>query len=159
MDSKPHQPITVLIAEDFAAFRKSLKLLVQADTEIRVVGEAKDGLEAVLLAKALKPKVIVMDIAMPSMNGLQATEKIMTSSLGIRILILSAHPDPEYIEMAMRFGASGYLLKQSSTEFLAQAIHEVHAGRTYLSRSFSKELRHESQVVFDRIELSRKKAA
>jgi DNA-binding NarL/FixJ family response regulator len=142
--------ITILLAEDNATFRKSLKSLVQLDGGMQVVGEAKDGLEAVQLAKALKPNVIVMDIAMPLMNGLQATEKIMAVFPGIRILMLSAHPEAEYIQMAMSFGASGYLMKQSSTEFLAHAVRKVLSGRTYFSAGIPKKLRSECQEVFEK---------
>jgi DNA-binding NarL/FixJ family response regulator len=159
IDSSPLKQMTVLLAEDNATFRKSLKLLIALDGKIQVVGEAKDGLEAVQLARILKPEVIVMDIAMPLLNGLQATQTILKAYPGIRVLMLSAHPDPEYIQQAMHFGASGYLIKQSSTEFLARAIREVLNGRTYFSASISRKLRDESQIVFEKHEAAKKKAA
>jgi DNA-binding NarL/FixJ family response regulator len=159
MDSGLKKQIRVLLVEDNAKFRKSLKLLIEADGDIQVVDEAKDGLEAVHLAKSLKPDVIVMDIALPLLNGLQATEKIMAASLGIRVLMLSAHPDPEYIHQAISFGASGYLFKQSSTQFLSEAIREVQRGNSYFSASISKDLRIEYQVQFLKGEALKKKAA
>ena len=141
--------ITVLLAEDHAAYRKSLKLLVESDGDIDVVGEAKNGLEAVRLNKSLQPDVIVMDIAMPLLNGLQATRQIMETSPATKVLILSSHSDSEYIEQAMVFGASGYLLKQSAAAVLAQAIREVLVGKAYFSVAISKKLRDRCQKVFD----------
>ena len=140
--------ITVLLAEDHAAYRKSLKLLVESDGDIDVVGEAKNGCEAVRLNKSLQPDVIVMDIAMPLLNGLQATRQIMETSPATKVLILSSHSDSEYIEQAMVFGASGYLLKQSSAEVLAQAIREVLMGNAYFSAAISKQLRDRCQKLF-----------
>jgi DNA-binding NarL/FixJ family response regulator len=141
--------ITVLLAEDHAAYRKSLKLLVESDGDINVVGEAKNGCEAISLNKSLHPEVIVMDIAMPLLNGLQATRQIMETSPATKVLILSSHSDPEYIEQAMAFGASGYLLKQSSADILAQAIREVLMGNVYFSLAISKQLRDRCQKIFD----------
>jgi len=141
--------ITVLLAEDHAAYRKSLKLLVESGGDIEVIGEAKNGCEAVRLNKSLHPEVIVMDIAMPLLNGLQATRQIMETSPATKVLILSSHSDPEYIEQAMVFGASGYLLKQSSAEVLAQAIREVLMGKAYFSAAISKQLRDRCQKLFD----------
>jgi DNA-binding NarL/FixJ family response regulator len=142
-----HQ-ITVLIAEDHQAFRKSLKLLVETDGDIEVVGEAKNGCEAIRMNKSLHPDVVLMDIAMPLLNGLQATRQIMHSLPLSKVLILSSHPDPEYIEQAMVFGASGYLLKQSSAEVLALAIREVQGGKAYFSAAISKQLRDRCQKIF-----------
>ena len=140
--------ITVLLAEDHAAYRKSLKLLVESGGDIEVIGEAKNGCEAVRLNKSLHPEVIVMDIAMPLLNGLQATRQIIETSPATKVLILSSHSDPEYIEQAMVFGASGYLLKQSSAEVLAPAIREVSAGHVYFSAAISKQLRDRCQKLF-----------
>jgi len=145
----PLDQITVLLAEDHAAFRKSLKLLLESDGEIDVVGEAKNGCEAVRLNKSLHPDVIVMDVAMPLLNGLQATRQILATSPATKVLILSAHSDPEYIEQAMVFGASGYLLKQSSADVLARAIREVLRGNAYFSAAISKQFRDRCQKIFD----------
>jgi DNA-binding NarL/FixJ family response regulator len=141
-------PITVLLAEDHAGYRKSLKLVVESDGEIEVVGEAKNGCEAVRMNQSLHPDVIVMDIAMPLLNGLQATRQIMEISPATKVLILSAHPDPEYIEQAMEFGAAGYLLKQSCADVLAPAIRAVLNGKTYFSAAISKQLRERCQKLF-----------
>jgi DNA-binding NarL/FixJ family response regulator len=141
--------IKVLLAEDHAAYRKSLKLLVESGGDIEVVGEAKNGREAVRLNKSLHPDVIVMDIAMPLLNGLQATRQIMETSPATKVLILSSHSDPEYIEQAMLLGASGYLLKHSSADVLAKAIREVLMGKAYFSAAISKKLRNRCQKIFD----------
>jgi len=144
----PLDQITVLLAEDHAAYRKSLKLLVESDGDIDVVGEAKNGCEAVRLNKSLHPDVILMDIAMPLLNGLQATRQILETSPATKVLILSSHSDPEYVEQAMVFGASGYLLKQSSADVLTQAIREVLIGNAYFSAAISKQLRDRCQKIF-----------
>jgi len=142
--------ITVLLAEDHQGYRKSLKLLVETDGDIEVVGEAKNGCEAIRMNKSLHPDVVLMDIAMPLLNGLQATRQIMDSLPASKVLILSSHPDPEYIEQAMVFGASGYLLKQSSSEVLAQAIREVQGGKSYFSAAISKQLRDRCHKIFSK---------
>jgi DNA-binding NarL/FixJ family response regulator len=154
----PAKQIRVLLAEDNPHFRHALKILVEAEGDIQVVGQAKNGMLAVQQAKNHKPDVVVMDIAMPMLNGIQATERILKACPEIRVLMLSAHPDLEYIQQAMGFGASGYLLKQSSTEFLAKAIREVMRGHCYFSLTIPRQLREESQIVFEKNE-SKKKAA
>jgi len=151
--------ITLLLAEDHAAFRKSLKLLVESDGDIKVVGEAKNGREAVQLTMSLHPEVVVMDLAMPLLNGLQATRQIMAISPGTRVLILSAHPDPEYIKQAVICGASGYLIKQSSTQVLAQAVREVVKGNSFFCAPIAKPLRDQCQKLFGKGELVKKRAA
>jgi DNA-binding NarL/FixJ family response regulator len=142
--------IKVLLAEDHAEYRKSLKVLVESDGDIEVIGEAKNGCEAVRLNKCLHPDVIVMDVAMPLLNGLQATRQILATSPAAKVLILSSHSDPEYIEQAMILGASGYLLKQSSADVLAHAIREVLMGNAYFSTAIAKQLRDRCQDLFDR---------
>jgi len=155
----PFKQITVLLAEDFANLRKTLKLLVESEGDIKVVGEAKTGLEAVQMTRDLRPKVIVMDISMPLLNGLHATRQIMEILPMTRVLILSVHSDPEYIEQAVIVGVSGYLMKESSTQFLAQAVREAYKGRTYFSASIPKSIRDHCEKVFGKGELLKKKAA
>ena len=154
-DLIPVKQITVLLAEDHAKFRKSLKLLIELSGDIEVIGEAKNGSEAVKLSDKLRPDIIVMDIAMPLLNGLQATRHIMKMNPSARVLILSSHADPEYLQQAMAFGASGYMVKQSSAPVLVDAIREVLKGKAYFSASISKRLRDESQKVFDKAQLLR----
>jgi DNA-binding NarL/FixJ family response regulator len=100
-----------------------------------------------------------MDIAMPLLNGLQATRQIMDTFPSIRVLILSANSESEYFIQAVTSGASGYLIKQSSTQFLPQAIREVLKGNTYFSASIAKALREQCQKIFDKTELVKKKSA
>jgi len=141
--------IGVLLAEDNAKFRNSLRLLLASEEDIKIVGEAKNGLEAVRLAKRLRPDVVVTDLAMPLLNGLQATRQIIEASPTIRVLILSAHPDPEYIKEALLCGASGYLIKQSSILVLPQAVREVYKGNSFFCAPIAKRLRDHCRKVFD----------
>ena len=133
--------IAVLLAEDHAIVRQGLRLLVEADGDIEIVGEAKTGREALLMARELHPEIVVMDIAMPLLNGLEATRQILEASPTTRVLILSAHPDPEYIKQAVICGASGYLIKQSSTHVLAQAVRQVIEGNAFFFAPSARHLR------------------
>ncbi len=142
--------ITVLLAEDHLVVREGLRLLLRAEPDIAVIGEADTGRQAVALARKLRPAVVVMDIAMPLLNGMEATRQIRQSVPGTRVIILSAHSDDAYIESATAFGAAGYLVKQSSAHFLAEAIREVHKGNTFFSPAVAKKLRHLNQQAPDR---------
>lgn len=132
------KPITVVLAEDHQIVREGLRSLLQHAPDIQVVGEAESGRQAVALVRKLKPAVVVMDIAMPLLNGLEAARQIQADSAGTRILILSAHGDDAYVEQALELGASGFLLKQSSSQDLALAIRAVERGGTYFSPTVSR---------------------
>jgi DNA-binding NarL/FixJ family response regulator len=134
-------PITVLLAEDHVVVREGLHILIEADGDIKVVGEAVTGREAVSMTKQFRPDVVVMDIAMPLLNGIQATQQILSASPKMKILILSAHADPEYVDQLMALGVVGYLTKQTSSEMVARAVREVHSGGTFFSPSVAKHLR------------------
>jgi len=134
------KPITVLLAEDHAVVREGLRALLAAESDIVVVGEAQNGRQAVERSKALLPDVVVMDIAMPLLNGLEATRQVLKALPATKILVLSAHGDDEYVEQVIALGAVGYLVKQSSALVLAKAIREVHRGKTYFSPSILKRL-------------------
>jgi DNA-binding NarL/FixJ family response regulator len=151
-------PIAVMLAENHRAFRNSVKLEIERDGDIVVIGEAKDGCEAVRLAMTLKPDVIIMDIGMPFLNGLQATRQILEAAPATRVIILSAYPDAEYINEALKCGASGYLIKQSMPEFLAQAVRKVNSGRTYFSESIPKVLRNHCLKVFSKSQSLKRRA-
>jgi DNA-binding NarL/FixJ family response regulator len=129
--------ITVLLAEDHMIVREGLRALLEAEDDIAVVGEAETGRQAVQLAKRLRPAVIVMDIAMPLLNGLEATRQILKAVPAARVLILSAHGDDEYIRQAVMLGAAGYLIKQTSADLLSKAIREVAKGNTFFSPSIA----------------------
>jgi DNA-binding NarL/FixJ family response regulator len=133
--------ITVVLAEDHVVVREGLHVLIEADGDIRVVGEAVTGREAVLMTKQLRPDVVVMDIAMPLLNGIQATQQILSAAPKTKILVLSAHADPEYVDQLMALGVVGYLTKQTSAEIVARAVRKVHAGETFFSPSVAKHLR------------------
>jgi DNA-binding NarL/FixJ family response regulator len=151
--------ISVLLAEDHTIVRQGLRLLVEADGDIGIVGEAKTGREAVQMTRDLHPEVVVMDIAMPLLNGLEATRQILKAFPGTKILILSAHSDPEYIEQVVKAGASGYLVKQSSGDVLAKAIRELHNGKTFFAPSIAKRLKNEFQKTTDGTGLQKKSGA
>jgi DNA-binding NarL/FixJ family response regulator len=142
--------ITVLLAEDHMIVREGLKKLLETESDIEVVGEASTGRQAVEMAGKLRPSVVVMDIAMPLLNGLEATKQIRHAVPAAKVLVLSAHGDDAYVERVTSFGATGYLIKQTSARFLAQAIREVEKGNTFFSPSIAKRLRLQRQEVPDR---------
>lgn len=120
--------ITVLLAEDHAIVREGLRKLLVEDGGFIVVGEAENGRKAVELARRFRPAVVVMDIAMPLLNGMEATRQILTTHPATKVLILSAYSDDAYVEHVVAVGASGYLIKQTSFHCLARAIREVESG-------------------------------
>jgi DNA-binding NarL/FixJ family response regulator len=126
--------IRVLIADDHAMIRDGLVALLKGDARVEVVGAAADGREAVRLARELAPAVVIMDIAMPGMNGVEALREIQERSPDTRVLILSMFSSLEHVQQAFNAGASGYLLKESAGAELRGAIEQVDAGRRYLSR-------------------------
>ncbi len=137
---RPAPKISILLADDHALVRQGMRVLLEAEDDIEVVAEAKDGRQAAEMAARLRPDVIVMDIAMPMLNGIEATRQILDAEPTMRVLVLSAHSDDEYVDRVMRLGAVGYLLKQSSFADLAAAIRTVRAGETYFSPSISRRL-------------------
>jgi DNA-binding NarL/FixJ family response regulator len=130
--------ITVLLAEDHSIVREGLRSLLELGSDFEVVGEAATGRQAVDLARKLRPTVVVMDIAMPMLNGFEATRQILLAAPDTKVLVLSAHSDDEYVAHMASVGASGYLVKQNSGQVLVQAIKEVASGRSYFSPSISK---------------------
>jgi len=148
--------ITVLLAEDHTIVRQGLRLLIEADGDIKIVGEAKTGREAIRMTGELHPEIVVMDIAMPLLNGIQATRQILKTFPETKVLILSAHSDPEYVEQVVKAGAMGYLLKQSSGEVVAKAIRELQKGKTFFTPSIAKHLKDEYQKSPDGIGLQKK---
>ena len=135
--------ITVLLAEDHMIVREGLRRLLEAEDDLEVVGEAQTGREAVKMTGKLRPAVVVMDIAMPLLNGLEATRQILQTIPATKVLILSAHSDDAYVEGATGSGATGFLLKQTSAHVLAEAIREVEKGNTFFSPSISKHLQNQ----------------
>jgi DNA-binding NarL/FixJ family response regulator len=132
--------ITILLADDHMIVREGLRALLEAEGDIEVVGEAETGREAVHLTKRLRPDVVIMDIAMPLLNGLEATRRILKTVPATRVLVLSAHNDDEYIRQVVMLGAAGYLIKQTSADLLSRAIREVQKGNTFFSPSVANRL-------------------
>ncbi|HET6475549.1 MAG TPA: response regulator transcription factor [Thermoleophilia bacterium] len=126
------EQIKVLLVDDHAILREGVHALLAREPDILVVGEAGDGQEALEQVPRLKPDVVIMDIVMPRMNGLEATRLIAERHPKSRVLILSMYDDHEYVVQIIQAGASGYVLKRVVTEDLVRAIHEVHAGGSFL---------------------------
>jgi len=133
--------VSVLLADDDQLTRTGLRLIIESDPDLTVVGEAADGLEAVHLTRALRPEVVVMDIRMPGVDGLEATRQIVQETRdGPRILILTTFELDEYVFGALRAGASGFLLKRSSPEVLIEGIKVIAAGDGLLAPSVTRRL-------------------
>jgi len=142
--------ITVLLAEDHQIVREGLRSLLKHESDIEVVGEAETGRQAVQMTRKLRPAVVVMDIAMPLLNGLEATRQIRKDFPDTRVLILSAHSDDAYVEQMIELGAAGFLLKQTSSHDLSTAIREVQKGKTFFSPSVSRRVHDRSRQSLDR---------
>jgi DNA-binding NarL/FixJ family response regulator len=132
------QPIRILIADDHALVRAGIRALVQTIPGIEVIAEAADGRDALGLMKVHQPDLVLMDISMPGLNGLEAAARATKDFPNVRVLILSAHSDEEHVCQALRAGAVGYLLKDAGTAELELALNAVARGETYLSPAVSK---------------------
>ncbi|HQX01840.1 MAG TPA: response regulator transcription factor, partial [Anaerolineales bacterium] len=136
--------IHILLVEDHAMVRAGLRALLERAGDIKIVGEASNGQEAIEMTMTLKPDLLVMDIMMPRLNGIQAAEQIRALKLPTSILLLSMYSDEGLIHQAMHSGVKGFVLKTSVSEELLQAIHAVARGESFLSKSVSS-------IVMDRI--------
>ena len=132
--------IRVILADDHGIVRAGIRLLLEQQPDIEVVAEAEDGREAVRLAEALNPNVVVMDVAMPYLNGIDAAAQIAKSKPDIRVIILSMYDDEEYIARALTAGVTGYLLKRSAHVDMLMAVRSVAAGRAFFSPAIAKKL-------------------
>jgi DNA-binding NarL/FixJ family response regulator len=132
--------ITVLLADDHTFVREGFRKILELEDDLKVIGEARDGRQAVALVKELRPEVVLMDIAMPLLNGLEATRQVLKAFPLTKVLILSAHSEDAYVKDATGSGAVGFLLKQTSAHDVCRAIREVGQGRTFFSPSVSKRL-------------------
>jgi len=152
------KPITVLLAEDHLMVREGFRSLLKHEHDIEVVGEAESGRQAVQLTRKLRPEVVVMDIAMPLLNGLEATRQILKAVPATKVLILSAHSDDAYVKGATEAGAMGFLLKQTSSDNVCQAIREVQKGNTFFSPAIGRRVRDQYQKSPDGARLLKKRS-
>jgi DNA-binding NarL/FixJ family response regulator len=129
--------IRILLADDHAVVRQGFKMILAEQPDMEIAGEAANGREAVELAEKIKPDVVVMDVAMPELNGIEATRRLAASAPHIRVLALSMHKDSVYVREILRAGARGYLLKDSVADDLVAAVRAVAGGEGYLSPAIS----------------------
>jgi DNA-binding NarL/FixJ family response regulator len=129
--------IRILLADDHAVVRQGFKMILSAEKDMEIVGEAGNGREAVEQAEQLRPDIVVMDVAMPELNGIEATRRLATSMPHTRVIALSMHKDSVYVREILRAGARGYLLKDSGAGDLVSAIRAVASGESYLSPAVS----------------------
>ena len=151
--------ITVLLAEDHTIVREGFRKMLELEADIEIVGEAQNGRQAVTQVKKLRPDVVLMDIAMPLLNGLEATRQVLKAVPATKVIMLSAHSDDAYVKNATDSGAVGFLLKQTSAHDVCRAIREVHTGKTFFSPSISKRQGRLNPQSLDRAGLLKKKAA
>jgi DNA-binding NarL/FixJ family response regulator len=136
----PENRITVLLVDDHTFLRKEQRKILDAENDIQVVGEAANGKQAVEMARKLRPAVVIMDIAMPKLNGLEATRQILQGLPATKVLICSAHSDEAYVERAMEVGAVGYLSKLTFAGILVKAIRAVQKGDAFFNPALAKGL-------------------
>src|ERR1700691_926663 len=155
----PMKRITVLLAEDHMIVREGFRKMLELEDDFEIVGEAQDGRAAVALAKKFRPEVVLMDIAMPLLNGLEATRQLLKTVPTTKVLMLSAHSDDAYVKNATDSGAMGFLLKQTSAHEVCRAIREIHQGKTFFSSSVSLRLNRLNPQSSGRVRRLDKKAA
>lgn len=148
--------ITVLLVDDHTVVRQGLRVLLKNEEDIEVIGEAENGRQAVAMARKLIPDVVVMDVAMPQLNGLEATRQILKSLPSVKVLVLTSYGDDECVEQLMQAGAVGYLIKQTAANELIKAIREVKRGNAFFSPSIAKRLRDQCREAFSNGQSSRR---
>jgi DNA-binding NarL/FixJ family response regulator len=131
-------PIRILLADDHTVVRDGLRALLEKQPDMEVVGEAADGRDSIRLAEEQRPDVVIMDIAMPNMNGIEATRRIVAANPATAVVILSMHQDESYVLRALKAGAKGYLLKDSLRSDVIDAIRSVSQGRSFLTKKVGR---------------------
>jgi DNA-binding NarL/FixJ family response regulator len=134
------KPITVLLCDDHTVVRQGLRLLLEAAEDLQVIGEAENGHQSVAEAERLQPDVVLLDLAMPLLNGVEAARRITRRVPSVKVLILSSYSHPQDVQQAIEAGAAGYLMKQAAGNDLLCAIHEVHRGNAFFSPLISRQL-------------------
>ena len=142
------EKIRVVLADDHTVVRQGLRALLTAEGDIEVIGEAENGRQAIQIVKRLLPDVAVIDIAMPVLNGLEATRQITRAVPSTKVLILSSYSDDDYVQQVTQAGAAGYLVKQTAANELLKAIREAHRGNAYFSPAIAKRLRDQCREAF-----------
>lgn len=137
---------TILLVDDHTIVRQGLKALLMSEKNISIIGEAQTGREAVELVAQLRPSVVIMDLAMPRLNGAEATRQILKSSPSTKIIVLSTYSDDEHVQQALGAGAAAYLLKQTAAEDVVEAIREVSKGNAFFSPAIAKRLRERTRT-------------
>lgn len=132
--------VKVLIVDDHAIVREGLKAVLQIDPRLQVVGEAANGKQAIQMVRSLEPHVVLLDLVMPVMDGIEATRQISTQWPASRVLVLSSYPERDLVERALAAGATGYLLKHSASGEVLRAIHQVHKGAAFFSTPIARML-------------------
>jgi DNA-binding NarL/FixJ family response regulator len=132
--------LRVLLADDHAMIRDGVKALINGETDMEVVGEASDGREAWHKVKSLQPDILILDITMPDLNGVQATERIKRDAPKVKVLILTAHEDKGFLQQVLQAGASGYMLKRAASAELIRAIRFVAAGGVYIDPEIASKI-------------------
>lgn len=145
--SKLHK-ISVLLVEDHSIVRQGLKSVLEAEGDIEVVGEASDGKEALRKARAVQPKVVIMDIAMPGLNGLDASRRLAEILPEIKVLILSSYSEAPEVERALEAGAVGYVMKETASSEVVKAVRETYKGNAYFSAPISQRMLQQTRTSF-----------
>jgi DNA-binding NarL/FixJ family response regulator len=140
--------IGVLLVDDHTVVRQGLRALLMPEEDIAIIGEAENGRQAVAMARKTPPDVVVMDVAMPLLNGLEATRQILKTVPGSKVLVLTSYGDEECVEQLMHAGAAGFLVKQTAANDLLKAIREVQRGNAFFSPAIAKRLRDQCREAF-----------
>lgn len=145
--------IRVLVADDHTIVRESLVALLQGEDDVVVVAQAADGVETLAMAAKTQPDVVVTDLTMPGLNGIEIVRRLCETQPNTRVLVLTMHQEDEYVLQAVRAGASGYLVKDSAASELLAAVHSLHGGRSHFgaqaSHALAEQLKHPERVVDD----------
>lgn len=145
MQDQSMKQITILLADDNRIVRREFRRILELEDDLEVVGEANNGREAVAMVKKLRPELVLMDVAMPLLNGLQATCQILKAVPATKVLVFSAHSDEAYVMEAIKSGAMGYLIKQTSADCVCAAVREVQKGNIFFSASILTRLHKRSR--------------